>query len=134
MGLDKFFNDLDKDDIRIPDNSYKYKVDKFVNRFDSSNFDLFKFEKSTIEKKVPMSMYFDKQDLALLKAIAYTKDTTVNKILMSVLKESLEITINSLPNDFNVETLAKKYDAKNVTWLKCIISTNFDRKKLHFGR
>jgi len=112
MGLDKFFNDLDKDDIRIPDNSYKYKVDKFVNRFDSSNFDLFKFEKSTIEKKVPMSMYFDKQDLALLKAIAYTKDTTVNKILMSVLKESLEITINSLPNDFNVETLAKKYDAK----------------------
>ena len=112
MGLDKFFNNLDKDDIRIPDNSCKYKVDKFVNRFDSSNFDLFKFEKTTIEKKVPMSMYFDKQDLALLKAIAYTKDTTVNKILMNVLKESLEITINSLPNDFNIETLAKKYDAK----------------------
>lgn len=54
-----------------------------------------------------MSMYFDKQDLALLKAIAYTKDTTVNKILMNVLKESLEITINSLPSDFNIETLAK---------------------------
>ena len=26
MGLDKFFNNLDKDDIRIPDNSYKYKA------------------------------------------------------------------------------------------------------------
>lgn len=51
MGLDKFFNNLDKDDIRIPDNSYKYKVDKFVNRFDSSNFDLFKFEKLQLKKK-----------------------------------------------------------------------------------
>ena len=57
-------------------------------------------------------MYFDEQDLAMLKAIAYTKDTTVNKILMSVLKESLDITIDSLPNNFNVASLAKKYDAK----------------------
>ena len=48
----------------------------------------------------------------MLKAIAYTKDTTVNKILMSVLKESLDITIDSLPNNFNVASLAKKYDAK----------------------
>ena len=48
----------------------------------------------------------------LLKAIAYTKDTTVNQILMSVLKESLEITIDSLPSNFNVKSLASKYDAK----------------------
>lgn len=112
MGLDKFFDDLDRDNLRIPDNSYKYKVDRHIDKFDSSNFDLFKFEKTAIEKKVPMSMYFDKQDLVLLKAIAYTKDTTVNKILMSVLKESLEITVNSLPSNFNAAFLAKKYDAK----------------------
>ena len=112
MGLDKFLDNLDEDDIRIPDNSYKHKVDQFINKFDSNNFNLFNFEKDSVEKKVPMSMYFDKQDLILLKAIAYTKDTTVNKILMNVLKESLEITINSLPNDFNAANLAKKYDAK----------------------
>ena len=112
MSIDKFLNELDKDDIKIPDNSYKHKVDIFVNKFDSNNFNLFKFEKTTTNKKVPMSMYFDEQDLAMLKAIAYTKDTTVNKILMSVLKESLDITIDSLPNNFNVSSLAKKYDAK----------------------
>lgn len=112
MGLDKFLDDLDKDELIIPDNSYKHRVDKFVNKFDGNNFNLFKYEKNAIEKKVPMSMYFDKQDLMLLKAIAYTKDTTVNQILMSVLKESLEITIDSLPSNFNVKSLASKYDAK----------------------
>ena len=55
MGLDKFLDDLDKDELIIPDNSYKHRVDKFVNKFDGNNFNLFKYEKNAIEKKVPMN-------------------------------------------------------------------------------
>lgn len=60
-----------------------------------------------------MSIYFEEEDLKLLKAISEYKETTVDKTVMSILRNPLNTTKNNLPDDFNTEELAKKYDKKS---------------------
>ena len=57
-----------------------------------------------------MSVYFQKEDLDLLKAIAHEKNTTVNKIIMNILKEPLNVTRKHLPETFNVSEKAYEYE------------------------
>ena len=56
---------------------------------------------------------FNKEDLDLLKAIAFEKNTTVNKILMSIIKEPLGVTRNNLPDSFDVTEKAAQYEVKS---------------------
>lgn len=118
MGLDKFLNDdfdkiIEKENLRIPEDNYKERVDYEVKKtFNSHDFNLMNIEKNDIEKKVPMSVYFKKDDLDLLKAIAYNKNTTVNKILQNILDEPLRVTRDNLPKDFSIKKLANKYENK----------------------
>lgn len=60
-----------------------------------------------------MSIYFSKDDLDLLKAIAYEKNMTVNKVLMNILKEPLDVTRENLPLSFDVEHKAKEYEIRS---------------------
>lgn len=66
-----------------------------------------------------MSVYFEEEDLKLLKAISKYKNTTVNKMIMTILDQPLNNTKNNnSPDDFNIEKLAKEYD-KNSRIKKC---------------
>lgn len=111
MGINKFLDD--KDEIVATRKDYKSKVNKELKtKFeeDRGAINLFEFEEEKKKNKVPMSIYFEEEDLKLLKAISEYKETTVNKTVMSILRNPLNTTKNNLPDDFNIEELAKKYD------------------------
>lgn len=130
MGVEKFFNDdfgdkieleNEKEELYIRESDYKDKVnlaieskfhlsnnDKNVN--DKNGFDLMTIEAN--QKKIPMSFYINEDDLLLLKAIAFNKNTTVNKIVLSILEEPLSTTRKNLNSNFDIEFLANKYDKK----------------------
>ncbi|WP_455539512.1 hypothetical protein [Terrisporobacter sp.] len=114
MGLDKFLND-EKEELTLTKNNYKTKVNKMLkNTFEKETLNLLNMEKEEVSsKKVPMSIYFNKEDLDLLKAIAFEKNTTVNKVLMNIIKGPLEVTKNNLPDDFDVVKKALQYEIKS---------------------
>lgn len=115
MGLDKFLKDDKKEELVLTKNDYKSKVNSIVkNTFEKDDLNLLQIEKeSTANKKVPMSVYFEKDDLDLLKAIAFEKNTTVNKVIMSIIKEPLKTTKVNLPHDFNINEKAKVYEVNS---------------------
>lgn len=115
MGLDKFLKDDKKEELVLTKKDYKSKVNNVVkNTFEKDDLNLLEIEKEgTTNKKVPMSVYFEKEDLDLLKAIAFEKNTTVNKVLMSIIKEPLKTTKVNLPHDFNINEKAKKYEVNS---------------------
>ena len=112
MGLDKFLKDDKKEELVLTKKDYKSKVNNIVkNTFEKDNLNLLQIEKeSTVTKKVPMSVYFEKDDLDLLKAIAFEKNTTVNKVLMSIIKDPLITTKENLPDNFDINEKAKEYE------------------------
>lgn len=117
MGLDKFLKDdiNEKEELVIRKKDYKSRVNDMVKTtFEKESFNLLNMEKEELSsKKVPMSIYFSKEDLDLLKAIAFEKNTTVNKILMNIIKEPLEVTRENLPSTFNIEGKALEYEEKS---------------------
>lgn len=122
MGIDKFLKDdigskdtSKSENIHIPRKNYKDKVNAEIDKvLNSNNYNLFDIpEKKENTKKVPMTMYFEKDDLNLLKAIAYTKDITVNKLIMDIIKKPLKTTNDNLPNDFDINELVSKYESKS---------------------
>ena len=115
MGLDKFLKDDEKEELVLTKKDYKSKVNDIVkNTFEKESLNLLNIEsESTSNKKVPMSIYFEKEDLDLLKAIAFEKNTTVNKVLMSIIKEPLRITKENLPDSFNINKKAKDYEVNS---------------------
>lgn len=115
MGIDKFL--VDEEKVELPKKNYKSKVDdKLKSKFEedeviSNSLNLLDMEEDKkTNKKVSMSIYFNDEDLRLLKAISKFKNTTVNKTIMSILEGPLDATRSNLPSDFNVDKLAKEYD------------------------
>lgn len=114
MGIDKFL--VDEEKVELPKKNYKSKVDdklktKFEEEVKPNSINLLEMEEDRkSSKKVSMSIYFEDEDLKLLKAISKFKNTTVNKTVMSILEGPLETTKSNLPDDFNIDKLAKEYD------------------------
>ncbi|WP_270647489.1 hypothetical protein [Paeniclostridium hominis] len=115
MGIDKFLKD--DESIELPKKDYKSKVDsKLKTKFEddepiSNSLNLLAMEEDKkASKKVAMSIYFDEEDLKLLKAISKIKNTTVNKTVMSIIEQPLTTTRDNLPNDFDIDKLSKEYD------------------------
>lgn len=115
MGIDKFL--VDEEKVELPKKNYKSKVDdKLKTKFEEeevkpNSINLLEMEEDKkSSKKVSMSIYFEYEDLKLLKAISKFKNTTVNKTVMSILEGPLETTKSNLPSDFNIDKLAKEYD------------------------
>ncbi|MDU3803503.1 hypothetical protein [Paraclostridium bifermentans] len=115
MGIDKFL--VDEEKVELPKKNYKSKVDdKLKTKFEEeevkpNSINLLEMEEDRkSSKKVSMSIYFEDEDLKLLKAISKFKNTTVNKTVMSILEGPLETTKSNLPDDFNIDKLAKEYD------------------------
>lgn len=128
MGINKFIDTLDdQEEIKVTKKNYKNKVDeelktKFEETTNIDNgFNLLDMDNiKKTEKKSPMTIYFKEEDLKLLKAISNVKEITVNKMVMSILEGPLETTKNNLPNGFDIDKLAKKYDknSKNRNYKK----------------
>ncbi|WP_270943228.1 hypothetical protein [Romboutsia lituseburensis] len=116
MGINKFLDD--SDELKIPEKNYKKKVDnvlktKFEDEVKVPNLNLIdnlNKQSKRLPKKVPMSLYFNEDDLLLLKAISELNDTTVNKTIMSILELPLKVTRENLPLDFDIKKLAEEYD------------------------
>lgn len=121
MGINKFLDD-DKEEIVAPKKDSKSKVNKELKtKFEedrNKSIDLFNIKEEKKKKKMAMSVYFEEEDLKLLKAISKYKNKTVNKTIMTILEQSLNNTKNNSPDDFNIEKLAKEYD-KNSRIKKC---------------
>lgn len=71
---------------------------------------LFDIDIKRKESKVAMSLYIEEEDLNLLKAIAINNNITVNKLILEIMKPSLDYTKDNLPKGFNIDKLANQYD------------------------
>jgi len=114
MGLDKFLDDVD--DVKVVKKDYKSKVDKQLqDKIEEENhfsMNLLDMEKGEESEKVQVSIYFEKEDAELLKAVSFLKKTSLNKTVLNIMKPILESTRRSLDEDFDAKALAKKYDNK----------------------
>ncbi|MCI6190471.1 MAG: hypothetical protein MR691_11115 [Clostridium sp.] len=115
MGLGNFKEDTEKKDnslreseiIKPPNKDYKSKTDKAISAA-LHKVNPFSISEKKSPDRVPMTIYFEKEYLDILKALAYTKKRTVNEILMITLQDLFDNT--DFPTDFNIDTLSKKYD------------------------
>lgn len=123
MTSNRFRNSkFDEEEIVIPDKNFKVKVNDIVekNREDkeleiqSVGLNLFEMEENKeVTKKSAMTIYFEEEDLMLLKAISKLKNTTVNKTINNILESTINTTRANLPDGFDVVGMSKEYDLKN---------------------
>ena len=119
MSIEKFKNEADE--MQIPKKNFKHKVDKIVEETIENNevevttlgLNLFEMEAKEAVKKTGMTIYFEEDDLRLLKAISKLKNTTVNKTVMNILETTINTTKANLPSGFDIEEMANQYDEKN---------------------
>ncbi|MCB4305166.1 hypothetical protein LGK37_16960 [Clostridioides difficile] len=63
-------------------------------------------------KKESVSIYFESDDINVLKAVAQIKKTTINKLVLDVLKPVIDATRMDLEDSEDIEKLAKSYDKR----------------------
>lgn len=123
MSAEKFKNSkFDEDKIVPPKKDYKSKVNARVEEtieekeveIQAVGLNLFDMEEhKEATKKSAMTIYFEEEDLMLLKAISKLKNTTVNKTIKNILENTINTTRANLPDGFDVEGMSKEYDLKN---------------------
>ncbi|MBQ9014114.1 MAG: hypothetical protein IJ094_11300 [Bacilli bacterium] len=119
MSIEKFKNEANE--MQIPKKDFRNKVDKIVEETIENNevevttlgLNLFEMEAKEAVKKTGMTIYFEEDDLRLLKAISKLKNTTVNKTVMNILETTINTTKANLPSGFDIEEMANQYDEKN---------------------
>ena len=70
-------------------------------------------EQKEASKKSAMTIYFEEEDLMLLKAVSKLKKTTVNKTVKNILEATIKTTRANLPDGFDIVSMSKEYDLKN---------------------
>lgn len=63
--------------------------------------------------KTPQTIYLEEDDLKLLKAVTYIKNTTIGKTINSIIKVAVKTTKASLTDDFDIDKQLLKYDRDN---------------------
>ena len=119
MGIEKFKDEAKE--IKIPKKNFKDKVNNIVEKSIDQNeveiqtvgLNLFDMEEKVSVKKTGMTIYFEEEDLRLLKAISKLKNTTVNKTVMNILETTISTTKDNLPADFDIVSMSDQYDEKN---------------------
>ncbi|MGY5268779.1 hypothetical protein [Paraclostridium bifermentans] len=117
MALDVFKEDVK--DIKIRKNDYQLKVDKAVenniNEEDISigTLNLLDMEEEKKVIKTPQTIYLEEEDLKLLKAVSSIKNTTISKTISNIIKVAVDTTKASLPEGFDIDKQAVKYDKDN---------------------
>lgn len=123
MSAEKFKNSkFDEDKIVPPKKDFKSKVNNIVDKtieekdvvVQAVGLNLFEMEEhKEATKKSAMTIYFEEEDLMLLKAISKLKKTTVNKTVKNILETTINTTRANLPDGFDIVSMSKEYDLKN---------------------
>lgn len=117
MALDVFKEDVK--DIKIRKNDYQTKVDKVIENnikeddISIGTLNLLEMEEEKKIVKTPQTIYLEEDDLKLLKAVSSIKNTTIGKTINNIIKVAVETTKASLPDDFDIDKQALKYDKDN---------------------
>lgn len=117
MALDVFKEDVKE--IKIRKNDYQTKVDKVIENnikeedISIGTLNLLEMEEEKKIVKTPQTIYLEEDDLKLLKAVSSIKNTTIGKTINNIIKVAVETTKASLPDDFDVDKQALKYDKDN---------------------
>lgn len=117
MALDVFKEDVK--DIRIRKNDYQLKVDKAIeNNINEEDLvvgtlNLLDMEEEKKIVKTPQTIYLEEEDLKLLKAVSSVKNTTISKTISNIIKVAVDTTKASLPEKFDIDKQAIKYDKDN---------------------
>ena len=111
MSAEKFKNNkFNEEEIIAPKKDFKSKVNARVEKAieekevetQGIGFNLFDMkENKETTKKSAMTIYFEEEDLMLLKAISKFKNTTVNKTIKNILENTINTTRANLPNGFD---------------------------------
>lgn len=117
MALDIFKEEAK--DIRIRKNDYQTTVDKVIENnikeddISIGTLNLLDMEEEKKIVKTPQTIYLEENDLKLLKAVSSIKNTTIGKTINNIIKVAVETTKSSLPDDFDIDKQALKYDKDN---------------------
>ncbi len=117
MALDVFKEDVK--DIKIRKNDYQIKVDKAVEKnikeedISIGTLNLLDMEEEKKVVKTPQTVYLEEDDLKLLKAVSSIKNTTISKTISNIIKVAVDTTKASLPEGFDIDKQASKYDREN---------------------
>lgn len=117
MALDVFKEDVK--DIKIRKNDYLSKVDKAIEDnikeedISIGTLNLLDMEEEKKIVKIPQTVYLEEEDLKLLKAVSSIKNTTTSKSISNIIKVAIDTTRTSLPEGFDIDKQAAKYDKDN---------------------
>lgn len=117
MALDIFKEDVKE--IKIRKNDYQIKVDKVIENnikeedISIGTLNLLDMEEEKKIVKTPQTIYLEEEDLKFLKAISSIKHTTTGKTINNIIKVAIETTKASLPDDFDIDKQALRYDKDN---------------------
>lgn len=117
MALDVFKEDVK--DIKIRKNDYQTKVDKAIENnikeddLTIGTLNLLDMEEEKKVVKTPQTVYLEEDDLKLLKAVSSIKNTTISKTISNIIKVAVDTTKASLPEGFDIDKQASKYDRDN---------------------
>lgn len=114
MALDIFKEDVSE--MKIRKNDYQNKVDSVIESnldIDIDGVNLLAMKEEKKIKKTPLTLYLEEEELEILKAVSFIKNTTVQKIIGNLIKSTVNTTKSNLPSDFNVSDMVKKYDKEN---------------------
>lgn len=117
MALDVFKEDVK--DIKIRKNDYQTKVDKAIENnikeddLTIGTLNLLDMQEEKKVVKTPQTVYLEEDDLKLLKAVSSIKNTTISKTISNIIKVAVDTTKASLPEGFDIDKQASKYDRDN---------------------
>ncbi|HBF1977294.1 hypothetical protein [Clostridioides phage CD2301] len=106
--------DLEENENKIDyrDITEKRIQDTFKRNSNSIVTSLLELKENEEVKKESVSIYFESDDISVLKAVAQIKKTTINKLVLDVLKPVIDATRADLEGSEDIEKLAKSYDRR----------------------
>ena len=106
--------DLEENENKVDyrDITEKRIQDTFKKNSNSIVTSLLEVKENEEVKKESVSIYFESDDINVLKAVAQIKKTTINKLVLDVLKPVIAATRADLEGNEDIEKLAKSYDKR----------------------
>ncbi|EMJ4245740.1 hypothetical protein PIU50_003632 [Clostridioides difficile] len=113
-GYYKMKFDLEENENKVDyrDITEKRIQDTFKKNSNSIVTSLLEVKENEEVKKESVSIYFESDDINVLKAVAQIKKTTINKLVLDVLKPVIDATRTDLEGNEDIEKLAKSYDKR----------------------
>ncbi|HBG8565723.1 hypothetical protein V3Q20_19625 [Clostridioides difficile] len=108
----KFDSEKNENKVDYRDITEKRIQDTFKKNSNSIVTSLLEVKENEEVKKESISIYFESDDINVLKAVAQIKKTTINKLVLDVLKPVIDATRIDLEDSEDIEKLAKSYDKR----------------------